>query len=135
MSRPFTINGLKRGTVIRPAGAPGEWSGFYGRVLKVINLGLVVTVDCGKHCEIRHINEIEADGYKGRLDSRYYSNDDREHWLAMPNMRYLKRICRTYNPELIPCPSDMVIKLLESDPHLLDDVEHQRWWDDDAEDK
>lgn len=141
MSRPFTINGLQRGTVIRPAGPKGEWSGFYGRVLKVINLGLVVTVDCGKHCEIQHINEIEADGYRGRFvvqdDGyrsrsvvRHYRLSEREHWLAMPNMRYLKRICRIYNPRLIPRPSDMVRKLLEADPHLLDGIEHQHWWDD-----
>lgn len=133
MSRPFTINGLRRGTVIRPAGKPDEWGGFYGRVLKVLNLGLVITVDCGKHCEIRHINEIEADGYKGRYVTEYYSNDLRAHWLAMPNMRYLKRICRTYNPKLIPYPSDMVVNLLRKDPDLLGGIEYQRWWIDDED--
>lgn len=125
MTGRFTINGLKRGTVVRPAGRPGEWSGFYGRVIKVLTLSLVVVIDCGKHVTIYHINELEADGYKGRYDRDFFSLSSKQHWLAMPNMRYMKRIGRTYNPNLVPFLSPMVKELLAQDPSLLDGITYQ----------
>lgn len=129
MSRPFTINGMRRGTVVRPAGPPGEWSGFYGRVVKVLSLGLVVVIDCGKHITIYHINEIEADGYKGRYENDYFDMHSREHWLAMPNIRWLKKRCEIYNPKRIPYLSKMVEAQLEANPNLLAGVNYQdpRW--------
>lgn len=76
---------------------------FYGRVWKRLDDEHVVVIDCGKHVQIYHEDELILSDYRGDYTWQHYPGNDYNNpvrFRYMPGLRKLKRAAKWYNPTL-----------------------------------
>ena len=77
---------IRHNTVVREK---DQW--FYGRVIRTLPDGYVLWLCCGLHFHINHVDELEADGYKG-----FMSNSE-GRFIHMTTLRKLKQRATRYH--------------------------------------
>jgi hypothetical protein len=91
---------LRRGDVVHERHHGGYI--MYGRVWRRIDKNHVVVIDCGKHIQLFHEDELVLTDYDGRWAWRREPGNDegkRPKWMPMTSLRRLKSMAREYHPD------------------------------------
>lgn len=79
---------------------------FYGRVWRILDAEHVMVIDCGKHIQIYHPDDLEVFDYDGRPDGDPSGDQDfiRNRFpvfYRMPSLRRLKKLAAHYAKETV----------------------------------